>query len=771
MKKIFLLVLLTQFFLGELMAQPDFKTLSGNRKELVFTFSIDKQDVKAINELSQIISIDQVSGEQVVAYANEREFEKFRSLNIDFRVVTPASMLYQPKMMTKVPDRALNDWDAYPTWDVYVSMMQQFATDFPNLCELVSIGNSTEGKALYFIHINNQLGVDQNEPQFMYTSSIHGDELTGYVLMLRYIDYLLNNYGVDQRITNLVDNTDIWINPLANPDGTFAGGNNTVFGATRYNANGVDLNRNYADPDDGPHPDGNAYQVETIAFMNFAENQHFVMSSNFHGGAEVCNYPWDTWSQLSADNDWWVFVSREYVDTVHAYSNSGYFTDLNNGITNGYAWYTITGGRQDYMNYFHYCRELTIEISSQKTPPANQLPSFWEYNYRSLINYMEQCQFGLTGVITDKLTGNPIEAKVTIVGHDNYNSWVYSGLPVGDYHRPIKEGSYNVTYSAVGYLPKSYISINIDDRQTTSLDVHLEPITTLTADFVATRTTIGTNSPISFSNESFGGDIVSWNWTFEGGTPASSVSENPIGIKYNTPGIYNVKLAVTDLSGDSDTELKEGYIHVYDAYNMGTGQATTCSALFYDSGGPFDSYSHNQDHTFTFYPADTEKVVKLEFLEFNIEFEPNCNYDYLEIFDGPDMNSPHLGTWCGTESPGTVIASGTLGALTIHFFSDAAGSEPGWTALVSCDTGVGITTYMEKPVRLFPNPAHHILHVELLAKGPNRVILSDLAGHRLFDQSTEANSIAIPVENLSRGMYLITIESSGQKWTGKVLVE
>jgi hypothetical protein len=209
MKKIFLLVLLTQFFLGELMAQPDFKTLSGNRKELVFTFSIDKQDEKVINELSQIISIDKVSGEQVVAYANESEFEKFRSLNIDFRVVTPPSMLHQPKMMTKVPDRDLNDWDAYPTWDVYVSMMQQFATDFPNLCELVSIGNSTEGKALYFIHINNQLGVDQNEPQFMYTSSIHGDELTGYVLMLRYIDYLLNNYGTDQRITNLVDNTDI----------------------------------------------------------------------------------------------------------------------------------------------------------------------------------------------------------------------------------------------------------------------------------------------------------------------------------------------------------------------------------------------------------------------------------------------------------------------------------------------------------------------------------------------------------------------------------
>ncbi len=33
------------------------------------------------------------------------------------------------------------------------------------------------------------------------------------------------------------------------------------------------------------------------------------------------------------------------------------------GITNGAAWYVIDGGRQDYMNFFHQCREFTLEIS------------------------------------------------------------------------------------------------------------------------------------------------------------------------------------------------------------------------------------------------------------------------------------------------------------------------------------------------------------------------------------------------------------------------
>ena len=70
---------------------------------------------------------------------------------------------------------------------------------------------------------------------------MHGNELTGYVLMLRLIDDLLNGYsnGLYQDVINEID---IWINPLANPDGAYATGDQSVSGATRNNANWVDLN-------------------------------------------------------------------------------------------------------------------------------------------------------------------------------------------------------------------------------------------------------------------------------------------------------------------------------------------------------------------------------------------------------------------------------------------------------------------------------------------------------------------------------------------------
>ncbi|RLD26722.1 MAG: zinc carboxypeptidase [Bacteroidetes bacterium] len=446
------------------------------RGEVYFSFNLraDIDFVEQIETISKIISIDDVKDGEVHAYANAKEFKQFELLEYTAKILTPPSLLLSKEEL--VSNRAIANWDYYPTYQEYLGIMQQFAIDYPELCEVVDIGSTEEGRDLLFIHINDNLGIEQEEPEFMYTSSMHGDEITGYVLMLRLIEYLLENYGVDAQATNLVNSIDIWINPLANPDGTYAGGENTVSGATRYNANFVNLNRNYPDPEDGPHPDGNAYQAETIAFMDFAEDHHFTMSMNFHGGAEVVNYPWDTWSRLAADDNWWVYVSRQYADVVHENSPAGYFGGFDNGITNGYDWYTIAGGRQDYMNYENNCREVTLEISDIKLPPPSELPEFWEYNYRSLLNYMEQSLYGIRGLITDEQTGLAVAAEVFIVDHDEDNSQVYSSLPVGDYNRLIYEGVYSVTYSAEGYISKVVNDINVVNDNATFVNVQLTPI-------------------------------------------------------------------------------------------------------------------------------------------------------------------------------------------------------------------------------------------------------------------------------------------------------
>lgn len=447
------------------------------RKEMYVNIHLNAdQNIKSQLEiLDKTVSVDSYNNEShtATAYVFLNKFESFNELNYEYEILTAPSLLLDRSQLDGNNERGVNEWDYYPNYDQYLEIMNQFQSDYPNLCEVVSIGQSNEGRELLFIHINDSLGQDNADPEFMYTSSIHGDELTGYMLLLRLTDYLLSNYETDPRIENMVNGIDIWINPLANPDGTFAGGNSSVWGATRSNALGVDMNRNYADPEDGDHPDGYAWQTETVHFMNFAEEHNLVMSANMHGGAEVINYPWDTWSKLAADNEWWIMVSREYADTVHDNSGNGYLTDYVDGITNGYQWYSISGGRQDYMNYFHHCREVTMELSSTKLPPASQITSFWDYNYKSLLNFMEQSLYGVSGIVTDASTNNPLEAKIFIMFHDLDESYIYSSEATGNYNRLLKEGSYSLTFSAPGYDNLTIEGVNVTDYETTVLNVQM----------------------------------------------------------------------------------------------------------------------------------------------------------------------------------------------------------------------------------------------------------------------------------------------------------
>jgi len=453
------------------MSLPKYERYLQKRGEVYFKFfSANRQQIR---KLGHFISLDNVKSDSIFAYANAQGFVRFLQTGIPYTILIPPSERLEKQRLLPGSFKNSYGWDYYPSYNQYVSLMQDFQRNYPALCRVVSIGKSVQGRDLLFAHIGHLNDTLRSVPEFMYTSTMHGDETTGYILMLHLIDYLLGNYGVKPEVTALVDSVDIWINPLANPDGTYAEGNASVYGATRFNANHIDLNRNYPDPEDGQHPDGNTWQPETKAFMNFAAKHHFVVSCNIHTGTEVANYPWDTWAMLSADDAWWKEVCRQYADTVHAYAPSGYFTALNNGITNGYAWYSISGGRQDYMNYFQHDREFTLELSDAKMPDPATMPQFWEDNYRSLLDYMHQVLVGLRGTVTDSISGKPVKAEIFILNHDQNNSQVYSDSISGLYFRPVYGGTYNFRFTAAGYRSKIVKNVRIADGKQTVLNVML----------------------------------------------------------------------------------------------------------------------------------------------------------------------------------------------------------------------------------------------------------------------------------------------------------
>ncbi len=413
-------------------------------------------------------------------YITRSGFLNLRENDIPFSWTIPKKANIQMKSLEDYNSEILKadcmePMDFYPEYETYVQMMYDFEEAYPDLCEIIEIGTLSSGRKILAAHIGDQLGVQEEEPNFLYTSSMHGDELAGFPMMIMYIDMLLCNYGTDTMITELVDNVNIYINPLANPDGAYRGGNQTVEQAIRFNNQFVDLNRNFPDPKEGPNPDGRNHQEETLLFMDFAEQYDIHLSCNIHGGVEVCNYPWDTFIEKHADDDWWIDVTRAYADTVHIHAPQGYMTDFNDGITNGYQWFNVAGGRQDYMTYFHRGREFTLEISNDKLLDSELIPTYWEYNKEALLNYMNEARYGLRGRISDCDTGLPILAEISIPEHDKQNSSVFSSEADGSYYRYLAEGQYEIMVTAEDY-DTLFADINIVDKSTIRFDGELCPL-------------------------------------------------------------------------------------------------------------------------------------------------------------------------------------------------------------------------------------------------------------------------------------------------------
>lgn len=168
-------------------------------------------------------------------------------------------------------------YGGYKTADEYTARLDQVATAYPGLAVTYDVGDSwlktqnpALGNDLKVICITAlqagdcQLGPGSVKPRFFLMATIHARELSATEVADRWITELTTKYGVDADITALVNSTELWVLPLANPDGREIAepgtpspylqrknADNTAGGAcanppTVSNQAGVDLNRNHS---------------------------------------------------------------------------------------------------------------------------------------------------------------------------------------------------------------------------------------------------------------------------------------------------------------------------------------------------------------------------------------------------------------------------------------------------------------------------------------------------------------------------------------------
>jgi hypothetical protein len=187
-----------------------------------------------------------------------------------------------------------------------------------------TIGFSVEGRPIWALKISRNPAVDEPEPRVLYTAVHHAREPQGMMTLMFTMWYLLENYGIDVDVTDVLDHRELFFVPLLNPDGYVYNQMVNPEGGGLWRKNrrpnidssyGVDLNRNYGyawgydETGSSKVPSFETFrglgpfsEPETAALRDFCVEKKFSVALNYHSFANVLIHPWGHNNKESPDS-------------------------------------------------------------------------------------------------------------------------------------------------------------------------------------------------------------------------------------------------------------------------------------------------------------------------------------------------------------------------------------------------------------------------------------------------------------------------------------
>ena len=124
-----------------------------------------------------------------------------------------------PQVKAKAPGEI--DFAHYHTYDETAALLRSWATKYPDLVDLYSVGQSFEGREIWQVTIATKKNLKHTDrPAFFIEGGRHAGEISGIEATLYLIHHLLTNYAADPDISRLIDTKTIYARPMNNPDGS-----------------------------------------------------------------------------------------------------------------------------------------------------------------------------------------------------------------------------------------------------------------------------------------------------------------------------------------------------------------------------------------------------------------------------------------------------------------------------------------------------------------------------------------------------------------------
>ncbi|MEO0086015.1 MAG: M14 family zinc carboxypeptidase [candidate division WOR-3 bacterium] len=430
----------------------------------VRVIKIDVPDHDAVYGLEQAtgIIVADAQDRHIVAYADDAAIARVRALGY------PVTVLAEDE----------RDWPGtsfadYHSFAEVCSTLSALAATYPAITRLETLGYSAGNRPIPALLVTDNPETREGEPVVRLIGAHHGNEKISTEVTLAFLKHLCENYATSPQVRALVDEREFWVIPVMNPDGHVAN--------SRFNANGVDLNRDYGY--EWQRSAGPFSQPETRAVRSHAERHFPTLEYEYHSSASWVNYAWDNHPADPPDSAWIINLSRRYADSTYGSS----LTRLS--PVNGFDWYEVHGSCQDHV--FGTYGGLAWTIETQQPSTRVRIDSICLANRRALLDMATIAGWGIHGRVSDSLTGAPLFARIQFT---NPSRWtVFANAAAGDFHKLLEPGLYSLTVFANGYAPREFSNVLVRDTGATYLDVKLVPSPEETLDCVQRVVTVRRN--------------------------------------------------------------------------------------------------------------------------------------------------------------------------------------------------------------------------------------------------------------------------------------
>ncbi|MDD4309960.1 MAG: M14 family zinc carboxypeptidase [Candidatus Cloacimonetes bacterium] len=409
------------------------------------------------------------------------------------------------------------DIPGYRNYQNMVDELMVLQAEYPSLMQVSSLGESwatqyrNQGLPAYqnynhqvwAVKLSNNVSVQEDEPAFYFVGAHHAREPISMETVMAILVNLLEGYGTDATITDLVNTSEIWFVPLLNPDGHKIvldqtdvwwrknlrdnNANEAIdLGSDGSGPDGIDINRNYGYKwgylSASGNPNSITYhglepfsELETQYFKAFLESRNFLAGISYHTYGEYVLYPFGyMYNVISPDIVEIQALANSMAATIPSVTGAGTYTPMHS-----YELYPVSGSLDDWAYGERGIFAYTIEMATEFIPNATQVPTIIGNNLEAAKLLLSRKNTRtLRGHVTDAYTGQPLSAMVFVSGIDDNSlktKQIWSDAQFGSFYRFLPQGTHTVHYICPGYQSEVR-SVPITNVSATVEDIALIPV-------------------------------------------------------------------------------------------------------------------------------------------------------------------------------------------------------------------------------------------------------------------------------------------------------